>query len=86
VRDADGTVAVLARRDRPANARATLWQVAASDARTYAHDLYAVLRAFESSACALIVVETPPVGAEWDGVRDRLTRAAAGSGFGPDGS
>jgi len=86
VRDADGSVAVLAHRVQPAEARAALWQVAATDARTYAHDLYAVLRAFESSGCALIVVETPPVGAEWDGVRDRLTRAAVGSGIGPDGS
>jgi len=86
VRDADGPVAVLARRIQPAEARAALWQVAASDARTYAHDLYAVLRAFERSGCALIVVEAPPVGADWDGVRDRLTRAAAGSGIGPDGS
>jgi L-threonylcarbamoyladenylate synthase len=86
VRDANGPVAVLARRVQPAEPRAALWQVAAYDARTYAHDLYAVLRAFEGSGCALIVVETPPVGAEWDGVRDRLTRAAAGSGIGPDGS
>jgi len=85
VRNMDGPVAVLAHGVQPADARAALWQVAASDARIYAHDLYAVLRAFESSGCTLIVVETPPVGAEWDGVRDRLTRAAAGSGIGPDG-
>jgi len=83
---AAGPVAVLARQRQPLDVRGALWQVAAADARTYAHDLYAVLRAFERSGCTLIVVETPPAVAEWDGVRDRLTRAAAGSGIGPDGS
>ena len=86
LRTATGPIAVLARRVRPPDARAAVWQVAATDARTYAHDLYAVLRTFERSGCTLIVVEAPPAVAEWDGVRDRLTRAAAGSGIGPDGS
>ena len=75
-----GRVAVLARRPQPADSRAALWQIAATDAEAYAHDLYALLRALDSSGCARIVVEAPPERAEWDAVRDRLTRAAAGSG------
>ena len=86
VRDVIGPVAVLARRVQPTGSSAALWEVAAADAETYAHDLYAVLRSFERSGCALIVVEAPPEVAEWDAVRDRLTRAAAGSGTGPDGA
>jgi L-threonylcarbamoyladenylate synthase len=77
---------VLARHLQPADSRVALWHVAAADAQTYAHDLYAILRSLERSGCALIVVEAPPEAAEWDGVRDRLTRAAAGSGSGPDGA
>jgi L-threonylcarbamoyladenylate synthase len=86
VREAAGPVAVLARRAQAPGISAALWRVAAADAPTYAHDLYALLRFFERSGCALIVVETPPRGAEWEAARDRLTRAAAGSGVGPDGA
>jgi L-threonylcarbamoyladenylate synthase len=86
VRQAAGPVAVLARRVQHADSSAALWQVAAADAQSYGHDLYAILRSFERSGCALIVVEAPPEAAEWDAVRDRLTRAAAGSGIGPDGA
>ena len=75
-----GPVAVLARRARPLDLPATFWQIAATDAQAYAHDLYALLRALDRSGCARIVVEAPPERAEWDAVRDRLTRAAAGSG------
>jgi L-threonylcarbamoyladenylate synthase len=75
-----GPVAVLARHAQPLNSRAALWQIAATDAQAYAHDLYALLRALDRSGCACIVVEAPPEHAEWDAVRDRLARAAAGSG------
>lgn len=84
VREATGPVAVLAYRAQAPGGSAALWHIAASDAPAYAHDLYALLRSFERSGCALIVVETPPDGAEWEAARDRLTRAAAGSGVGPD--
>lgn len=80
VREATAAVGVLARRSKPAAMKVEVWHVAASDASTYAHDLYATLRELERSKCALIVVEAPPETAEWDAVRDRLTRAAAGSG------
>jgi L-threonylcarbamoyladenylate synthase len=86
VRKSAGPVAVLARHVRPADSSAALWTVAAPDAQTYAHDLYAVLRSFEGSGCAVIVVEAPPEAAEWDAVRDRLERAATASGIGPDGA
>jgi len=75
-----GPVAVMARHARPLDSRAALWQIAATDAQAYAHDLYALLRLLDRSGCAHIVVEAPPERAEWDAVRDRLTRAAAGSG------
>ncbi|MEO7009353.1 MAG: L-threonylcarbamoyladenylate synthase [Caldimonas sp.] len=42
-----------------------------------AHELFSVLREFDDEGVQLIWVEDPPPGADWDGVRDRLTRAAA---------
>lgn len=48
------------------------------DARETARQLFAVLREFDAQGVRLIWVETPPDAPEWDGVRDRLQRAAAG--------
>lgn len=42
-----------------------------------AHELFAVLRELDLDGVHLIWVEEPPPGLEWDGVRDRLSRAAA---------
>lgn len=42
-----------------------------------AHELFSVLRELDAAGVQLIWVEAPPPGADWDGVRDRLTRAAA---------
>ncbi len=47
------------------------------DAREAARLLFAVLREFDDQGVSLIWVETPPPGPDWDGVRDRLQRAAA---------
>jgi L-threonylcarbamoyladenylate synthase len=47
------------------------------DAAATAQQLFAVLRAFDDQGVKLIWVETVPEGSEWDGVRDRLQRAAA---------
>lgn len=47
------------------------------DAAAAAQQLFAVLRAFDAEGVKLIWVETPPTGPEWEGVRDRLSRAAA---------
>lgn len=48
-----------------------------ADAAAAAQELFAVLRELDATGVRLIWVETPPEGAEWDGVRDRLQRAAA---------
>jgi L-threonylcarbamoyladenylate synthase len=47
------------------------------DASAAAQQLFAVLRAFDAEGVKLIWVETPPSQPEWEGVRDRLQRAAA---------
>ena len=48
------------------------------DAVETARQLFAVLREFDAQGVHLIWVETPPDSPEWEGVRDRLQRAAAG--------
>jgi len=47
------------------------------DAVATAQQLFAVLREFDARGVKLIWVETPPATPDWDGVRDRLQRAAA---------
>ena len=47
------------------------------DAVAVARELFSVLRDFDAAGVKLIWVETPPPSHEWDGVRDRLQRAAA---------
>ena len=47
------------------------------DAAAMAHELFAVLRELDAAGVSAIWVETPPPGPDWDGVRDRLQRAAA---------
>jgi L-threonylcarbamoyladenylate synthase len=42
----------------------------------YARKLYAALRELDGAGCGTILIETPPETAEWDAVRDRITRAA----------
>ncbi len=46
------------------------------DARAYAARLYEVLHQLDAQSVALILVEDVPSGRAWDGVRDRLHRAA----------
>lgn len=46
-------------------------------ARAAAFELFGVLREFDALGVGLIWVEQPPAGTDWDGVRDRLERAAA---------
>lgn len=48
-----------------------------NDAAACAHELFAVLRALDQPGIQTIVVESPPTDPAWDGVRDRLMRAAA---------
>jgi len=47
-----------------------------ADALGYAAALYEALHAADDAGCASVVIEMVPARAAWDGVRDRLTRAA----------
>ncbi len=51
-------------------------QAMPTSAQDCAHQLFAQLRSFDTQGVAHIWVETSPLSPEWDGVRDRLTRAA----------
>jgi L-threonylcarbamoyladenylate synthase len=51
-------------------------QAMPASAQDCAHQLFAQLRSFDTQGVAYIWVETPPLSPEWDGVRDRLMRAA----------
>jgi L-threonylcarbamoyladenylate synthase len=53
-----------------------------ADARGYARLFYAALHTLEEAGCRLILVEQVPAGAEWESVRDRLRRSAAGGAQG----
>ena len=67
-------VAVLAF-SRP-DERVDYWIRMPRDAQAYAQRLYAALRELDGAGCGAILIETPPETAEWDAVRDRLSRAA----------
>jgi L-threonylcarbamoyladenylate synthase len=51
-----------------------------SDSAIFASRLYRSLRDLDQQGWDLILFPEPPVGEEWDGVRDRLQRACFGSG------
>ena len=67
------SVAVLAF-SRP-DERVDFWLRMPREPQAYAQRLYAALRELDSANCEQILVEAPPVSAEWDAVRDRLRRA-----------
>jgi len=70
-----GTLAVYSRAVvQPGGVMFRRMPVNAADA---AHELFAVLREFDEAGARLIWVENPPQDPAWDGVRDRLQRAAA---------
>jgi L-threonylcarbamoyladenylate synthase len=67
-------VAVYARRTPPPG----WWhRPMAAEADAAAHELFAVLRELDDAGAKAIWVEALPADAAWDGVRDRLRRAAA---------
>jgi L-threonylcarbamoyladenylate synthase len=70
------TIAVYAR--STLRTRSPHYRRMPDDAGETARQLFAVLRDFDAAGVKLIWVETPPDTPEWDGVRDRLRRAAAG--------
>jgi L-threonylcarbamoyladenylate synthase len=68
------TVAVLAF-SRP-DERVDYWIRMPKDPQAYAQRLYAALRELDAAGCGAILIESPPQTAEWDAIRDRLSRAA----------
>ena len=77
---ADGWSVVLAGRRHGAlegAARGVLHRRIPAQAAAAAHELFSVLRELDAEGAQLIWVEEPPPEPEWDGVRDRLRRAAA---------
>jgi len=74
-----GRRAVLALREQPKGDPSVRWIRMPQDPARYGHDLYANLRALDACDCEVIIVEAPPGGTEWEGILDRLNRAAAGS-------
>ena len=54
-----------------------LWRQQAATAEKAAHDLFSVLRDLDTRGVSQIWVQLPPDMPEWEGVRDRLQRAAA---------
>lgn len=69
-------VAVYSRAQPPAGL-AWKWQAQPAEPAAAAHELFAVLRALDAAGAREIWVEAPPRDPAWDGVRDRLSRAAA---------
>jgi L-threonylcarbamoyladenylate synthase len=69
-------LAVYSRSAMPA-VRGTLQRRMPDNAAAAAHELFAVLRELDAQGVTLIWIELPPASPEWDGVSDRLHRAAA---------
>jgi L-threonylcarbamoyladenylate synthase len=67
--------------ERPASEQGmgagVLWRQQATTAEQAAHDLFGVLRDLDARGVSQIWVQLPPDTPEWEGVRDRLQRAAA---------
>ncbi|MBX6318381.1 L-threonylcarbamoyladenylate synthase [Pigmentiphaga sp.] len=59
---------------------AAVWVEAPADPEGYAHALYATLRELDARGLDVLMLEQPPETLEWSAVRDRLGRAAVGSG------
>jgi L-threonylcarbamoyladenylate synthase len=70
-------IAVYARSALSIQAAQMLYRRMPDDAVATAQQLFAVLRDFDAQGARLIWIEQPPATPEWDGVRDRLGRAAA---------
>ena len=70
-------IAVYARDVLRIQSEKVLFRRMPDDALATAQQLFAVLRGFDAQGARLIWIEHPPASPEWDGVRDRLGRAAA---------
>jgi L-threonylcarbamoyladenylate synthase len=71
-RGADAAVLAFTKPDE----RVEYWIRMPRDPQAYARKLYSALRELDGAGCGAILIETPPDTAEWDAVRDRITRAA----------
>ncbi|MDB5964326.1 MAG: translation factor [Polaromonas sp.] len=71
-------IAVYARSIMRIRSEKVLYRRMPDDALATAQQLFAVLRDFDARGVRLIWIETLPDATAWDGVRDRLSRAAAG--------
>lgn len=69
-------IAVYAHSIADINEASVLYRAMPLQATQVAYELFAVLREFDAQGVAQIWVETLPAATDWDGVRDRLTRAA----------
>lgn len=72
-----GAMQGLAVYSRSAPRRHPLVRVMPDDPRAVAQELFAVLREFDARGVKLIWVEQPPDTPAWEGVNDRLQRAAS---------
>ncbi|MFM8589996.1 MAG: Sua5 family C-terminal domain-containing protein, partial [Limnohabitans sp.] len=70
-------LAVWSRDLPPDRGAGVIWRQQAANAAMAAHELFAVLRDLDAPGVQQIWVELPPDTPEWEGVRDRLQRAAA---------
>lgn len=70
-------IAVYARRIMRITSSKVLYRRMPDDALATAEQLFAVLRDFDAQGAKLIWIEPVPESPPWDGVRDRLIRAAA---------
>jgi L-threonylcarbamoyladenylate synthase len=70
-------IAVYSRQQMKSASTTIIFRRMPEDAAQAAQQLFATLRELDQPDVKLIWVETPPEDAVWDGVRDRVTRAAA---------
>lgn len=70
-------VGVYARSPLQTTSAQVQWRRMPDDAAAAAQELFAALRAFDTAGMRSIWIEIPPSTPAWEGVRDRLQRAAA---------
>jgi L-threonylcarbamoyladenylate synthase len=70
-------LAVWSHKPLPDTGANIVWRQQPRDARLAAHDLFATLRELDLRGVQHIWVESPPNTPDWEGVRDRLQRAAS---------
>jgi L-threonylcarbamoyladenylate synthase len=63
--------------ERPDAGSGVVWRAQPQSAEQAAHDVFSVLRELDARGVTQIWVQLPPDTPEWEGVRDRLQRAAA---------